>query len=635
MKQKRQLLALLLTVIFIITGCADSRNMLETPSASEKQTTDSKLETTTDDSDIPANSTGSECDYNFSLYDDGRTFTKAQISVQSDFEEFLHSLFVDEMTSTNSINVHFIMEHPENYGLEKPEPSWGDLDFTDTSETETEISNLLKELKTFDYDALTYEQQLIYDIMKEYFEDQQGTSDYIYFSSGFSPASGIQVEFPIIFSEYDFIEKSDIDNYLTLLNTCYSYTEAVCRYELDRKDKGYALSDVALSDIIDQCNEFINAEPNCLRPVFENKLKSFSGLSEGEISDYMEQFDKGIEEQLIPSYKLIITTVETIQKDNPTKEGMCNYDDGKDYYEYLVKSKTGSSRSLDELYEMINDSLEKCRKKVTKLIANNASLIEEMDSYEYFTDDPSKMLDSLLVSLKEDFPAAVNENYNINYVPESLESTMSPAYYVIPPIDNSNKNNIYINNWEEYSHMDLFPTIAHEGFPGHMYQHTYYYSQNPHYIRSLFDFTGYDEGWAKYVELCYSYKYSGMDEDLAELFKYNAEFSFGIYCACDIGINYYGWDYQDTYDYLSQYVGDDKTYVDEIYYTMVDEPSVYLAYFIGYLEIDSLKDTAMETLGSAFDIKEFHRFILQIGPCQYDIIEDRMEDWIDRAMNGN
>lgn len=635
MKQKRQLLALLLTVIFILTGCANSRNKLETPSRTEPSTTRISQETTTNNSDIPANNTGSKCNYDFSIYDDGRTFTKEQISVQSDFEKFLHDLFIDEMTSSSSISLHFSIEHPENFDMEKPKPNWGEeLNYKDTSANEAELKDTLNKLKTFDYDALTYEQQLIYDIFKEYLEDEQNAAGYLLFTSAFAPMSGLQSELPIIFSEYDFLEKADIDDYISLLNTSYSYVKSMCDYELYRMEKGYALSNYSIKKIIDQCNEFINANPNCIRPIFESKLKDFGELTDEEISSYMEQFDKGLNEQLIPGYKLIITTLETIEKSNPSKGGLCNYENGKDFYEYLVKNNSGSDRSVDDLNKLINNKMTEYLDTITGLSMQNPSLLTDMEEYEYFTDDPSEMLDHLIDALEEDFPAATNDKYTINYVPKSLESTMNPAYYLVPPIDNPNRNNIYINNYEEYAHMDLFPTIAHEGFPGHMYQTTYFYSLNPHYIRSLLSFNGYVEGWAKYIELCYSYTYSGMDKNLAKAYECNDAFGFALYCLCDIGINYLGWDYDDTAGFLATYVGSDKDVIEEIYYTMIDEPTVYMRYYVGYLEIDSLKEDAMKDLGSAFDIKEFHRFILEIGPCQFEIIEDRMEDWIDRAMNG-
>ena len=161
MKKIKQIIALLLVLIFILSGCGDSCSPLN---ESNTTTVTSDNESTT-------------YDFNFSIYDDDRIFTDDEKAVQSQFEDFLHELFVDELMSSSSINLHFMIEHPENYGIDKPEPNWGEFDYMDVSEDEAEISQMLSRINAFDYHALTYEQQLIYDILKEYLEDEQGTGD--------------------------------------------------------------------------------------------------------------------------------------------------------------------------------------------------------------------------------------------------------------------------------------------------------------------------------------------------------------------------------------------------------------------------------------------------------------------------
>ncbi len=636
MKKLRQLLAILLIVIISFTGCANSSNKLteniETSDVSQNETNKPAEDNTSSTEDVPANNSNTDYDYNFSIYEDGRTFSSQQISVQSDFEDFLKEIFVEEM-SDNTVTLHFSIENPENYGIEEFDTTWGEFNYLDNSESIQQMKDIKNRLSGFDYDALTYEQQLIYDILQKYMENELSACDYTFFSSAFSPISGLQGELPVIFAEYDFLSKEDIDEYITLLNTSYDYIKSLCDYEKYRMEQGYSMTTVSLEKVISQCNDFINSEPNCLRPVFEEKINSFSSLTDEEKQQYMDDFDKGLSESLIPAYKLIISTLTDIKAENKSKQGICNYENGKDFYEYLVKYNSGSARTVDELYQMMEDEMTRCSIEITKLFAKNSNLEEDMMNYEYSTDDPDEMLEILISALEADFPAAVNDKYTLNYVPESLESTMSPAFYLIPPIDNLQRNIIYINQSDEYASMDLFPTIAHEGFPGHMYQTNYFYSLNPHYFRSLLSFNGYSEGWAHYIETCYSYKYSGMDSDLAKAFECNSSFSFALYCMVDIGVNYYGWDYDDTKDFLSLYVGNDEDVISEIYYTMVDDPAIYLRYYVGYLEIISLKEKASEALGSGFDTKEFHRFLLEIGPCQYDIIEDRMDDWIDRVIN--
>lgn len=622
MRKCKQIIAILLVLIISVTGCADnSRNQEKSQSTRTEAT--KKNETKKDEN--------KEYNYDFSIYEDGRTFSDEQISEQSEFETLLHEIFVEEM-SQNTITTHFSIEHPENYGIEDFDATWGEMSDLVGDEAATEINGILDALVEFDYDALTYEQQLMYDILKGYLETELAGSEYPLFDSAFSPISGLQGELPIIFSEYDFLSKDDIDDYITLLNASYDYIEQLCDYEVYRMEQGYTLTEESLDDVIAQCKEFVEEEPNCLRPVFEEKLNQFGSLTEEEKSQYMTAFDNSMSETLLPAYNLIIDTLTQIKEQEQSKHGLCNYENGSEYYEYLVRHNTGSARTVDELYQMMEEEIDRCSMGISTLFIANSNLYEDMMNYEYSTDDPEEMLEILISALEEDFPAAVNDEYTLNYVPESLESMMSPAFYLVPPIDNPKRNVIYINQGEEYAAMELFPTVAHEGFPGHMYQMNYFYSLEPHYFRSLLSFNGYSEGWAQYIETCYSYQYAGMSSSLAKASEYNASFSFALYCMVDIGVNYYGWDYEETAEFLSQYIGENEEAVAEIYNTMIDEPTVYLRYYVGYLEILSLREEAEEILDSGFDIREFHRFLLEIGPCQYDVIENRMESWMDRVM---
>lgn len=622
MRKCKQIIAILLVLIISVTGCADnSRNQQKSQSTRTEAT--KKNETKKDKN--------KKYNYDFSIYEDGRTFSDEQLSEQSEFETFLHEIFVEEMYQ-NTITTHFYIEHPENYGIEDFEATWGEISDLVGDEAATEINGILDALVEFDYDALTYEQQLMYDILKGYLETELAGSEYPLFDSAFSPISGLQGELPIIFSEYDFLSKDDIDDYITLLNASYNYIEQLCDYEVYRMEQGYTLTEESLDDVIAQCKEFVEEEPNCLRPVFEEKLNQFGSLTEEEKSQYMTAFDNGMSETLLPAYNLIIDTLTQIKEQEQSEHGLCNYENGSEYYEYLVRHNTGSARTVDELYQMMEEEIDRCSMGISTLFIANSNLYEDMMNYEYSTDDPEEMLEILISALEEDFPSAVNDEYTLNYVPESLESMMSPAFYLVPPIDNPKRNVIYINQSEEYAAMELFPTVAHEGFPGHMYQMNYFYSLEPHYFRSLLSFNGYSEGWAQYIETCYSYQYAGMSSSFAKASEYNASFSFALYCMVDIGVNYYGWDYEDTAEFLSQYIGENEEAVAEIYNTMIDEPTVYLRYYVGYLEILSLREEAEEILDSGFDIREFHRFLLEIGPCQYDVIENRMESWMDRVM---
>ena len=154
---------------------------------------------------------------------------------------------------------------------------------------------------------------------------------------------------------------------------------------------------------------------------------------------------------------------------------------------------------------MTEDQINQDAVEIYMILMKKSSLQDQLDSYEFLYSDPEEILDYLAGNLGEDFPEPVTTSYTLKYVHEAMEKLESPAYYLIPAIDDWQKNSIYINRNPEYDSMDLFTTLSHEGFPGHLYQNTYERSLQLSPIRYLLGWNGYSEGWATYVELQYGY----------------------------------------------------------------------------------------------------------------------------------
>ena len=128
----------------------------------------------------------------------------------------------------------------------------------------------------------------------------------------------------------------------------------------------------------------------------------------------------------------------------------------------------------------------------------------------------------------------------------------------------------------------------------------------------------------------YSYGISGLSGDIADLAAQNSAATLGLYAYIDMGIHYDGWELSDVKEFLEQAGVTDEEIVKEIFETMIEEPANYLSYFIGYLEFSALRDQAEKELGDAFVLKDFHQFLLETGPAPFYIIEDYMEDWIEK-----
>jgi uncharacterized protein (DUF885 family) len=263
------------------------------------------------------------------------------------------------------------------------------------------------------------------------------------------------------------------------------------------------------------------------------------------------------------------------------------------------------------------------------LLSNHSALGDEMYSYAFSLTEPNEILEDLKQQCEEKFPSIDGYVCNIKNVPQALEGILSPAFYLTVPIDRPQDNSIYINNGSTSSEKNLYSTLAHEGYPGHMYQTLYFNKVNDCNLRKLLSFNSYSEGWATYVEYesyCFD---NGLDPDLRELLRHNSAFTLALYAILDINIHYEGWDMDQVKDYLNQYFRiNDSSVITDIYYDIAENPANYLEYYVGYLEIINMKQEAKRTLGDAYSDLDFHRFLLDIGPAPFRVIRPYFNEWL-------
>ncbi|MEG1292023.1 MAG: DUF885 domain-containing protein, partial [Lachnospiraceae bacterium] len=488
----------------------------------------------------------------------------------------------------------------------------------------TELQDTLDE---FNPKLLTLDQQITLDTLYAFIENELAGCKYTDFYEPFSPMSGLQSQIPLSLSEYDFNSEADIKDYLSLVTQSFNHVTFWIDYEKKRAEKGFFLTKYSLDNVIKQCEDFLSPAENCLIPVFNDKINAFQKLSNAQKQDYQKQHKEAITNFLLPAYELMITELSSLQGSRSSNEGLCSYKNGRDYYEYLVRSYTGSEKSIPELIKITDHEINENILQMRSLMQENPDLSSALSSYKFPYTQPEDILEHLKSSMGTDFPLITHEEYQIKHVPKSLEALLNPAFYLIPPLDNIEKEIIYINNSPDYESMELFPTLAHEGFPGHMYQMTYYRSKHPHPIRSLLGTTGYHEGWARYIE-DFAYHHADLEEDVASFLSINRSYSYALYARADMGIHYEGWTFADTSSFLSD-LGIQKDASYEIYNTLICDPGVYLPYYISYLEVIELKELAQEYMGDDFSLINFHDFFLSTGSTYFDILQKYMKQELD------
>lgn len=611
-KRTRKILAFLTAVMLAVglTACGDSNTVV----IQEGQTTESGTSADTE------------------------AATEAVEAAAEDnaaFNEFLEKEFIDSV-SEDTLTLHYSLKNPEAYGISL-EPTFGDLDFTNTEEDVKELKETLTSLTAFDYSTLSPKQQLDYDIIKTYLEDNLATANFDLYGSALGTVSGVQCNLPINFAEYKFYVEKDITDYLSLLTQIPDYFSAVLDYERARINAGLGLQDFQLDEVIEQCESVLKSkETNYMITTFDDRIDAFEGIDDAKKNEYKAQNKKAILDQVLPAYESMIETIKTFYGKATIEGGLSKLPKGKEYYEKLVRYDTGSQKSIAEITSMLEEGLQNAISVMyTAASADYDGYTSYFDegSVNYGSEDPTVLLDTLKLAMMDYYPEGPQTNYTIKYVEKELEDSLSPAFYMVPPIDDAVENVIYINNGST-DKSGLFTTLAHEGYPGHLYQTNYYNATNPAPIRHVMNFGGYVEGWATYVELQSPELFTFAEHNAAYtmLEKAMTKLNLVVASRIDIGVNYESWSLDDVKKFLTEN-GLNEEIAEDIYEYVICEPANYLKYCVSALEFFELQDYAKTSLGDAFDMKEFNKSLLDCGPCQFEYVKKSVDNYISSVKN--
>lgn len=554
--------------------------------------------------------------------EDGRSKEKAQ----SDFDTLMMEIFRDEVTS-DSVTLNYSLKNPETYNIKAIEPTLGHYSMKEMQSSMAVSENQLAAIEGFDYDKLREDQQVTYDVLHTILKQNLEASDLLEYAEALSPTTGTQTQLPVILTEYHFWDKSDIDTYLTLLKQVPDYFKEILAFEEQKSKDGLFMGERTAQAIIEQCKQFIEKpEENFMITTFANRLGEIN-LTDKEKQDYIVKNKEAVLKSVIPAYQTLISGLEKLKSTGKNQNGLCNLEKGKEYYEYLVRAKTGTNRSMKEIRTLLDDTVDENKKKMSDILIKNDKAYNQALNATYPCKTPEETLEYLKEKYTKDFPELPDGiTCQMKYVDASLEKSISPAFYLTAAIDDYKNNVVYLNGNKEYDLSKAFTTIAHESYPGHLYQKCYYLSLGQAPVRSVVNVGGYSEGWGTYTEL-YSYSLAGLDKDVAELLRVNTLLTLAIYGKADYEVNYNGWNFEKLCSYLEDF-GYSKSTSREIFDIVVAEPANYMQYTLGYLEIEDLRKQAQKGLGDKYSLKAFHKFFLSVGEAPFIVLQDRLEKWI-------
>ena len=553
----------------------------------------------------------------------GNAFWSSLHAESSDrqFRTFTRSLFQTEV-SANTISLHYTLRSPSDYGIADIPATYGSLS-SDPVAAKASVRNVLSSLQEFDPDTLSSENALTFKILDTYLKNASTGTDYLLYQEPLGPVSGIHTQLPVLLSEYSFYDTQDVETYLALLKETPSYFDSIIRFEQKKAASGLFMPDYQADSVLDTCQSFIDmGKENYLVSTFNERIASLDLLPENKKDSFQKENMKLVTEEIYPAYQNLITAIKSLKGKGMNEQGLSHFPYGKKYYEYLVRQTTGCNESISRLRLMTRAQILEDLSAMQKVLFPADAALTQASVLEQTS--PDSMLDDLRSKITDTFPEIPDVDFQVKYVPESMQDYLSPAFYMIPAIDNLTENVIYINNGQTASGLNLYTTLAHEGYPGHLYQTVYFSASEPDPIRSILDFGGYVEGWATYAEMM-SYYLAPLPKTEASLLQKNSSVILGLYALADMGIHYDGWSVTDTVRFFSDYGINDANAVQSVYKLIIGSPANYLKYYIGYLKFYELKKEMADALGNQFSQKEFHRAVLDVGPAPFEIVYDEVE----------
>ena len=548
---------------------------------------------------------------------------------QTRFDDYTLNQFLNR-SSQDTMTLHFTLSSPDVYGLDEMKQTLGELSVEAFNKQTNELQTAYEELKSFNTSLLTNVQKRDYRIYEDYLELEIKQSSNQTFNYLFTPDGLIHI-LSTNFLEYRFNSEEDVENYLFLLSDIQRYLNSAMKYTHKQALTGIFISDFILDQTIETCHEFLNkGDMHPLLLSFEEKI-SHLNLNKDKAYQYIDENRRIMNEVVTPVIDSITLQLNEMKGSSQYQRvGMARIPTGREAYALMVQQRTGLKDTPIDIFNDLNKAMVTLLAEMSNLLNDNPNLSLEGNKLQIDT-NPVLLLNQLKLNSSDTFPSIPEVTFNVEMMDESMASDRVLAYFMPPPIDDIYENAIKVNARSlKDDPLQLYNTLAHEGYPGHLYQNTYFMNHYTTPLRTSLNYLGYVEGWAKFIEN-EMLNYIPFDSDSSrELAQLNANYGYYLQSACDLGVNDQGWNIDELAKYLSNYGVNDKLAVQQIYDSVIAHPSSILPYGVGAMKMEELKQRVQFQLKDKYIAKEFYQVVLDCGPAPFFIVEEDINAYLNK-----
>lgn len=536
------------------------------------------------------------------------------------FEELSNEIFVSIATS-DGFTYHQFIKDPSAFGIDESsvELGWGSISLEAHEADHRDNDELLAKLSGIDRSSLTPINANAYDTIVETLELANTSRDYYYYSEPLETLNGNHTMLPLMMTMYEISTKKDLDGYMHLLQDMPRYIGEITNFEIEKAERGLFMTENALDTVLESIGKFIDAGEDCFLIGFldDTLEKGVDGLSAEEKTEYSARNRDYVLNGIMNAYSDLRKTLSSLRdKCGPFAGASERGEDAKKYFVSSIKNSAAVDMEPDEMADLLDETATTLITKLMQVIYSDMDAINDFGK-TITSGKPEADIVYLLELIKPIYPMIPEQKIDYISVPEAVADDFSPAAYLISAFDDSSRNVVITNPTADTR--TLLLTMAHECFPGHLYQTQYVRNGNFPLAQQIASPSGYSEGWAVFSELMIASRAERYGVNACLLEQYNSiACNIIIPAYISLKVNYNGWDKSAIESYLTPYGLNDPDYIDVIYEYAVNMPDYFFNYAMGFANTYRIYHKVNPKTDS--ELKAFFSEYLSLGPCCFDVL---------------
>ncbi len=525
---------------------------------------------------------------------------------------------------------------------------WPDMSLKALEQNNEQIKSYLKQLKAIDASELEGEDVVSYQLFARQLAMQIEEFPYGWHFVPLNQRGGLQTENEQV-EQLPFKTVQDYENWLKRMESFDGYAQQVTALMQEGADRGIVHAKVVMKRLPAQIRRQIVEDPE--QSLYWKAFQTFpSEFTQEQRNQLQSRARKAIQTVIVPAYrefeKFFLDTYFPACFD---EVGVKQIPNGQDFYAYRARLYTTTDLTPQEIHDIGLSEVKRIREEMEVIIKEVEFEGSFAEFLEYLRTDPKfyyedpdelfraveavcKRIDPQLVKLFKTLPRMP---YGVRPIPDSIAPDTTAAYYMGPAEDGTRAGHYYFNLYkpDQRPIYTIEALSLHEAVPGHHLQIALAMELDDiPAFRRLGGYTAFIEGWGLYSESLgselglYKDPYSRFGQLTYEMWR-------AIRLVVDTGMHSLDWTRDDAIQLFINNTAKSRLDIENEVDRYISWPGQALAYKIGELKIQELRQRAEKELGDKFDIRDFHEAVLSHGAVTLDVLEEQIENYIESKKN--